>query len=170
MTICFVFDCNHQGLRKTCKMFRFPASSALAKKWEILCRGKDRSMIPQNDRICSCHFVDGEKSNGPTLFPLNSGKMFNFPDPSKLKRTEKREIKEKAVSEDQCESTAMSCQPSHVSLDHSYQASYHQLKEENQNLRREVEELRIQVRMMSTKRAFRIGDILNDERKVRFGK
>ncbi|XP_061164640.1 uncharacterized protein LOC133173669 [Saccostrea echinata] len=130
-------------------------------------------MIPQNDRICSCHFVDGEKRNGPTLFPWSCGKMFNFPDPSKinsLSRTGKKEIKEKAVSEDQCESTAMSCQPLHVSLDHTYQASYHQLKEENQNLRREVEELRIQVRMMSTKRAFRIGDIISEERKVRFGR
>lgn len=40
----------------------------------------------QSGRICSCHFVDGEKNNGPTIFPLSCGKLFDFPDPTKINR------------------------------------------------------------------------------------
>lgn len=38
MTICFVFNCNHQGLKRTCKMFRFPTNTTLARRSEKLCR------------------------------------------------------------------------------------------------------------------------------------
>lgn len=175
MTICFVFGCNHQGLRRTCKMFRFPSSAGLSTKWEKLCRRKDRAVVLQSDRICSCHFVDGDKNNGPTICPWSCGKLFDFPDPTKINRTERKENQKMAVSSTSTSAlSAMHCASSmdstsaHINLDHSYQTSYHHLKEENQNLRREVEELRIQIRMMSMKRAFRIGDIIDDERKVHF--
>lgn len=180
MTICFVFGCNHQGLRRTCKMFRFPSSPGLSKKWEKLCRyvcrRKDSALMMQSDRICSCHFVDGDKNNGPTIFPWSFGKLFDFPDPTKINRTERKENQKMAFSSTStsalsamhCASSSMDSTSAHINLDNSYQTSYHHLKEENQNLRREVEELRIQIRMMSTKRAFRIGDIIGDERKVHF--
>lgn len=103
------------------------------------------------------------------------GNLFDFPDPTKLNRTERKENQKMAVSSTSTSAlSAMHCASSmdstsaHINLDHSYQTSYHHLKEENQNLRREVEELRIQIRMMSMKRAFRIGDIIDDERKVHF--
>ena len=32
-------------------------------------RRQDRSLDKRFDRICSCHFKDGLKKNGPTLFP-----------------------------------------------------------------------------------------------------
>eukprot|EP00105_Crassostrea_gigas_P040436 XP_019924584.1 PREDICTED: uncharacterized protein LOC105332523 [Crassostrea gigas] len=156
-------------------MFRFPSSSGLSTKWEKLCRRKDRAVVLQSDRICSCHFVDGDKNNGPTIFPWSCGKLFDFPDPTKINRTERKENQKMAVSSTSTSAlSAMHCASSmdstsaHINLDHSYQTSYHHLKEENQNLRREVEELRIQIRMMSMKRAFRIGDIIGDERKVHF--
>lgn len=34
----------------------------------------------ENDRICSCHFKDGRKDNGPTMFPWNRDKHFDFPE------------------------------------------------------------------------------------------
>lgn len=139
MTICFVCGCNHQGLRRTCKMFRFPSSAGLSTKWEKLCRRKDRAVVLQSDRICSCHFVDGDKNNGPTIFPWSCGKLFDFPDPTKINRTERKENQKMAVSSTSTSAlSAMHCASSmdstsaHINLDHSYQTSYHHLKEENQ--------------------------------------
>jgi len=34
-----------------------------------------------NDRICNCHFLNGDKSKDPVLFLCNEGKQFDFPDP-----------------------------------------------------------------------------------------
>lgn len=115
MTICFVFGCNHQGLRRTCKMFRFPASSGLSKKWEKLCRRKDSALVMQSDRICSCHFVDGDKNNGPTIFPWSCGKLFDFPDPTKINRTEREENQKMAVSSTSTSAlSAMHCASSSI--------------------------------------------------------
>lgn len=36
--------------------------------------------------LCSCHFVDGKKENGPTIFEHNEGKKFVFQSPEKKKR------------------------------------------------------------------------------------
>ena len=38
------------------------------------------------DRICSCHFKDGNKVNGPTLFEWNKSKLFQFTDPEDTSR------------------------------------------------------------------------------------
>nr|XP_022342677.1 uncharacterized protein LOC111136257 [Crassostrea virginica] len=97
MTICFVFGCNHQGLRRTCKMFRFPSNPGLAKKWEKLSRRKDRTLNVQGDRICDCHFKDRKKENGPTIFPWSSEKIFDFTDPCKIRRKERTETETTAV-------------------------------------------------------------------------
>nr|XP_022323016.1 uncharacterized protein K02A2.6-like [Crassostrea virginica] len=75
-----------QGLRRTCKMFRFPSNPGLAKKWEKLSRRKDRTLNVQGDRICDCHFKDRKKENGPTIFPWSSEKIFDFTDPCKIRR------------------------------------------------------------------------------------
>lgn len=81
--LCFVAGCNHQGLREACSFFRFPQTHL--KHWEKLCRRKDRS-VNSSDRICSCHFKDIRKENGPTLFPWNQGTYFDFPNPNKISR------------------------------------------------------------------------------------
>ncbi|KAK3098204.1 hypothetical protein FSP39_017166 [Pinctada imbricata] len=48
-------------------------------------RRKDRT-VTDSDRICSCHFKDGLKVNGPTIFPWNQGKAFDFVDPNSISR------------------------------------------------------------------------------------
>jgi len=52
----------------------------------MYCRRSDRFPSTQNDRICSCHFVNGDKSQDPVLFPHNTGKAFLFPDPVEIAR------------------------------------------------------------------------------------
>lgn len=41
-------------------------------------------------RLCSCHFKDGKKENGPTIFPRNEKTRFDFPDPEKRTRRKTR--------------------------------------------------------------------------------
>ena len=86
MVLCFVTLCNHQSLRDKCKYFRFPRIHTEAKKWETLCRRDDRGLDIENDRICSCHFVNGEKVNGPTIFPWSKPHF----DYASLSRSRKR--------------------------------------------------------------------------------
>nr|XP_022286236.1 uncharacterized protein LOC111099146 isoform X1 [Crassostrea virginica] len=171
MTICFVFSCNHQGLQRTCKMFRFPANPMLARRWERLCRRKDRSVNAASDRICSCHFKDGIKDNGPTLFPWSS--VFDFEDPNKIsRRTVKTETEvdcqEMCVTSSDVNVTSDTFVPQLPphSHDHSYQLTIEQMIEEHKNLRLQVKELTRQIQTMSLKRAFTLEDIIGDERKV----
>ena len=42
-----------------------------------LFRRKDRPVKPF-DRICSCHFKESVKTNGPSIFPWNQGQLFDF--------------------------------------------------------------------------------------------
>lgn len=51
-------------------------------------------VVLQNDRICSCHFVNHLKENGPTNFDWNKNKLMTVPDPPDV-RTPSR------VSEDE---------------------------------------------------------------------
>ena len=49
-------------------------------------RRKDREPSKYS-RICSCHFVNGDRSNGPTIFDFNVGKQFESSKPkSKTRR------------------------------------------------------------------------------------
>ena len=50
-------------------------------------RRKDHKPSTQNDRMCSCHFVDGKKENGPSIFPWPTGRTFNYVDPDIKKKT-----------------------------------------------------------------------------------
>jgi len=50
------------------------------------CRRSDRFPSTQNDRICSCHIINGDKTNDPVLFPHNEGKVFLFEDPVAIQR------------------------------------------------------------------------------------
>lgn len=39
--------------------------------------------------MCSCHFRDGEKSNGPEIYPRNENKLFPYTE-KKTPNTKKR--------------------------------------------------------------------------------
>ena len=43
-------------------------------------------MVPfrtQNSRLCSCHFKDGLRENGPSVFDRNASKAFTYSSPEK---------------------------------------------------------------------------------------
>ena len=48
------------------------------------CRRQDKEPN-EHSRLCSCHFSDGEKKHGPTLFPRSVKRVFDFPDPEPKK-------------------------------------------------------------------------------------
>ncbi|CAB0019093.1 unnamed protein product, partial [Nesidiocoris tenuis] len=66
-------------------------------------------------RLCSCHFLNGEKKNGPTIFPRNEAKCFRFQSPEKRRRTKKTCVAQSSdivtPSNDILESTMPNPQP-----------------------------------------------------------
>ncbi|KAJ8365381.1 hypothetical protein SKAU_G00142120 [Synaphobranchus kaupii] len=80
---CFVPDCNHQSERDTCKFFRFPKDVELFNIWAKLCRREDKDPNP-GSRVCSCHFVNGERKNDPHIFKRNARKFKTSSVPSPL--------------------------------------------------------------------------------------
>ncbi|KAG5861730.1 hypothetical protein JTB14_000614 [Gonioctena quinquepunctata] len=71
--------------REVCKFFKFPKDPQLKKKWILLVRS-DIEPGP-GAFLCSCHFIDGKRENGPQLFEHNRKKRFNFSTPEKRKRS-----------------------------------------------------------------------------------
>ncbi|XP_065208176.1 uncharacterized protein LOC135836996 [Planococcus citri] len=69
--MCFAVDCDHKFGRTSCANFRFPTNRRERKKWIDACRRFDRKP-KESDRVCKCHFVDGKRHNGPTLFSWNA--------------------------------------------------------------------------------------------------
>ncbi|XP_048742598.2 uncharacterized protein LOC125656058 [Ostrea edulis] len=91
MPLCFAFGCTHMtGSKRTCSLFRFPTDAKKRKKWIDRCRRADRE-YNSNDRICSCHFKDGKKENGPTIF-VYSKNVDCFPEVLKPKRCKLMDI------------------------------------------------------------------------------
>ncbi|XP_060074893.1 uncharacterized protein LOC132554585 [Ylistrum balloti] len=87
MVYCLVFGCSHQtGWKQTCSLFRFPVNLKEREKWVEQCRRVDREVNIYNDRICSCHFLDGKKENGPTIFCFSKdvGCFPKIPTPTKI--------------------------------------------------------------------------------------
>ncbi|XP_022305945.2 uncharacterized protein LOC111112617 [Crassostrea virginica] len=85
MPLCFAFGCNHMtGSKRTCSLFRFPTDPKERNKWIQRCRRADRE-YNTNDRLCSCHFKDRMKVNGPTIF-VYSKNVDCFPEVVKPKR------------------------------------------------------------------------------------
>nr|CAH7769216.1 unnamed protein product [Callosobruchus chinensis] len=96
MVQCWVPDCKHYNVRETCRMFRFPKDSKTRNRWIKLTR---RTVEPgPGAYLCSCHFVDGKKENGPTLFAYNKEKQLKFSSPEK--RTRKK-TSEQTVSNEE---------------------------------------------------------------------
>uniref|UniRef100_A0A8D9B0V5 THAP-type domain-containing protein n=1 Tax=Cacopsylla melanoneura TaxID=428564 RepID=A0A8D9B0V5_9HEMI len=85
--LCFAPGCNHirgaEGVN--CSFFRFPQDKVTHKKWTKACRRQDRAP-KDHDRLCSCHFINCNKSNGPTLFQYNEKKYMDFKSPEKRRR------------------------------------------------------------------------------------
>lgn len=40
----------------------------------------------KNNRLCSCHFKDGQRINGPSLFKWNESQLFTYTSPEKRQR------------------------------------------------------------------------------------
>ncbi|XP_018573229.2 uncharacterized protein LOC108912482 [Anoplophora glabripennis] len=74
---CWAPGCNHSSLRETCSFFRFPIDKKEYKRWITLIRRGGDSKPGTGARICSCHFRDGKKENGPEIFAHNKEKFFN---------------------------------------------------------------------------------------------
>ena len=91
MVQCFVPDCNHQSEAKDCSFFRFPRDVKEQKRWEKLIRRADKGPT-SSSRVCSCHFRNGDKTNGPTIFKRNALKL--FPGEEKNKKTKLRAVKD----------------------------------------------------------------------------
>ncbi|VEN63770.1 unnamed protein product [Callosobruchus maculatus] len=75
MAMCFAPDCKHYSEKHVCRFFRFPKHPKDKKKWISLLRRKDREPS-KHSVVCSCHFKDGDRKNGPTMFEHNKSKRF----------------------------------------------------------------------------------------------
>lgn len=101
---CFAFGCNHRSDRHSkndtqCHLFRFPTNVKLRKKWIDLCRRADRDWN-EGDRICSCHFEEGCKDKGPSIFVYSKPK---FPDVADIRKRKKfAEIEKVPTVESTC--------------------------------------------------------------------
>ncbi|KAG8185214.1 hypothetical protein JTE90_025886 [Oedothorax gibbosus] len=83
MGICFVPGCNHaaNGTKRNCKyFFRFPTGEMLRKKWINNIRS-DREPS-EYSLVCSCHFKDEDRTNGPTIFIRTPGALQSINRPS----------------------------------------------------------------------------------------
>ncbi|XP_048777675.2 uncharacterized protein LOC125681560 [Ostrea edulis] len=166
--LCFVTGCNHQSLRETCSFYRFPRKSL--KQWEKLCRRKDRT-VTSSDRICSCHFKDGRKEKGPTLFPWNQGTYFDFQDPNTISRHQSRQAD--PCTEEETE-TAVTCNDREplttnetVDLEYTYMRSYTSLVQEIKGLEKQIAELQTEISyLQSKKHPVTVAKIMENEKKM----
>ncbi|KAK3735279.1 hypothetical protein QZH41_009654 [Actinostola sp. cb2023] len=74
MVICFAPDCKHFSDSHTCRYFGFPNKDKKPEeyqRWVRLIRREDREPN-KHSRICSCHFRNGKKTNGPEIFQRNA--------------------------------------------------------------------------------------------------
>lgn len=86
MVQCFAPDCKHASEGHTCRFLGFPSK----KKKKLLRR--DDKVPGLHSRVCSCHFRDGLKENGPEVFKRNEKTLF-APDDYSHKRAAKKSRK-----------------------------------------------------------------------------
>ncbi|XP_031337295.1 uncharacterized protein LOC116179684 [Photinus pyralis] len=79
MVMCFVPDCKHYSEKHACRFFTFPKDANEKRRWIKLIRRDDRNPT-SHSLVCGCHFKDGNRSNGPTIFERNKGKLFDVPE------------------------------------------------------------------------------------------
>ncbi|XP_050056157.1 uncharacterized protein LOC126549819 [Aphis gossypii] len=82
MGYCWAVGCNHHNQREKCKFFTLPKDTKTRNKWLKLLRRSDQP--GRGCVVCSCHFKNGLRINGPEL-QEHLKKAFNndFPPPSK---------------------------------------------------------------------------------------
>ncbi|XP_034046320.1 uncharacterized protein LOC117527924 [Thalassophryne amazonica] len=174
MVYCFAFGCNHKSGRNKCGFFRFPLDTEKRGQWERSCRRADRSLDMANDRICSCHFVDAAKLNGPTLFLWTMGKVFSLPKSrasscKKPKRTFLNVFPRPSVSANRNKDVAMTLTAPPLPPALTQQEL---LAAENKELRRRIQNLEVQVASLliasKKKRSMTIGDICGIPEKMLF--
>uniref|UniRef100_A0A6P7GGC3 Uncharacterized protein LOC114342190 n=1 Tax=Diabrotica virgifera virgifera TaxID=50390 RepID=A0A6P7GGC3_DIAVI len=71
MVMCFAPSCKHDSEQKMCKFFVFPAELSERQKWINLIR-RENEEPSQDSLVCSCHFVDQDRKNRPTIFERSS--------------------------------------------------------------------------------------------------
>jgi hypothetical protein len=95
MVMCWAPDCKHYNVRDKCKFYRFPKDLKERKRWKKLLR---RDVEPGPGAfVCSCHFRDGNKANGPELFEHNVKKRLQFPTPEKKSKQKRPKRLEEGV-------------------------------------------------------------------------
>ncbi|KAK3924803.1 Protein ALP1-like [Frankliniella fusca] len=77
-------------------MYRFPKTPMKLAIWKRNIRRDDREPT-KFSRICSCHFVDGSKLKGPTIFSWNKAKRFLFKSPVKQTRRKREKTQQQQV-------------------------------------------------------------------------
>ncbi|KAL3269690.1 hypothetical protein HHI36_008750 [Cryptolaemus montrouzieri] len=76
MVMCFAPDCKHYSERDRCRFFVFPSDEVERKRWIALLRREDKQPS-RYSLVCSCHFIDKDRNNGPTLFEHNKTKRLS---------------------------------------------------------------------------------------------
>lgn len=177
MVYCFAIGCTHKtGKKLQCNLYRFPTDVRERKRWVERCRRADRDYNP-NDRICSCHFLDGKKENGPTIFSYS--KNFGcFPDVAIPKR---RKIMKPAVeeisasnidvgAEAEVEANSNITVPDSITVlhDHEYATSSPQHNKASlKHMEEELVKLQQEINMLKLKKpSMTIGNIINDPEKM----
>uniref|UniRef100_A0A2S2PBS9 THAP-type domain-containing protein n=1 Tax=Schizaphis graminum TaxID=13262 RepID=A0A2S2PBS9_SCHGA len=93
MGLCWAVGCNHHNQREKCKFFTLPKDTKTRNRWLKLL---NRSDLPgPGCVVCSCHFKNGLRINGPEL-QEHLKKAFNndFPPPPQKRR---KQITEKVT-------------------------------------------------------------------------
>lgn len=142
MVQCFAPDCNHQSESSDCSYFRFPKDSKEKKRWRKLLRRADKEPTASS-RVCSCHFTDKNKINGPTIFKRNANKIFPEYSAQKKKRggsSSKKRVEEEPLQE-QIEEPVTAQIVSDESLQ-IYKTENLLLKAELENMSKEINDLK----------------------------
>ncbi|XP_054718674.1 uncharacterized protein LOC129228065 [Uloborus diversus] len=105
VAVCFAVDCDHKARQSSCSFFRFPTTKLEYTIWTVQARRGDRDPS-SNDRLCSCHFKDGKKENGPTIFNTNRDELTEAGPQNKKQRTSSKKrrqttpkVKKMSISE-----------------------------------------------------------------------
>ncbi|XP_061174797.1 uncharacterized protein LOC133183938 [Saccostrea echinata] len=177
MVFCFAIGCTHKtGKNLQCSLYRFPTDLKERKRWVERCRRADRDYNP-NDRICSCHFVNGKKENGPTIFSYSKN-VGCFPDVATPKR--RKLMKPAAVeasasnidvgAEVDVEADSKMPVPDSIIVvhDHGYATSDPQQKKASlKNMEEEILKLQQEINTLKLRKpSMTIGNIINDPEKM----
>ncbi|CAG0898457.1 unnamed protein product [Cyprideis torosa] len=94
MPDCFAYGCGHRSIvgeffGPLCHMYSFPKDEDHFKIWEWFSRRRDREATA-DDWLCSCHFENGEVSNGPTkrFLPTKEALNYEYSGPSRKQKDE----------------------------------------------------------------------------------